>query len=180
MRGFWTQTPNAEAQFKQTVLDSDGETLSESGGRLWFARGGKFRVEYDAPEQLLLVSDGESFWSYEADLKQALVRPLSSLGGGFLAALSASEWGELPEHYKLSAADAGEGLRWVTATTRASEDSVREIRFGFDDGGELRKLNMRDSFGGEVRIEIANWTRGASESRFVFAPPPGTEVVADE
>ena len=180
MREFWTQTPNAEAQFKQTVLDSDGETLSESGGRLWFARGGKFRVEYDAPEQLLLVSDGESFWSYEADLKQALVRPLSSLSGGFLAALSASEWGELPEHYTLSAADAGEGLRWVTATTRAAEDSVREIRFGFDNGGELRKLNMRDSFGGEVRIEIANWTRGASESRFVFAPPPGTEVVADE
>ena len=54
LRKFWSQTPGARAEFRQRVYDSDGELLSSGGGKLWFARGGKFRVEYQSPEELLL------------------------------------------------------------------------------------------------------------------------------
>ena len=179
LRKFWSQTPGARAEFRQRVYDSDGELLSSGGGKLWFARGGKFRVEYQSPEELLLVSNGETFWSYEKDLQQVLVRPLSSLGGGFLAALSAGEWKELPRHYILAADGADDNLHWESAKSRDPEDAIRRIRFGFDGGGSLRQLQMHDAFGGVVQITMRNLTIGAADGIFVFVPPPGAEVISD-
>ncbi len=180
LRAFWTQTPSAQAQFRQRVYDDDGELLSDGGGRLWFARGGKFRVEYQSPEELLIVSNGESFWSYEKDLRQVVVRPLSSLGGGFLAALSAGEWQALPRLYDLSAGGAEDGMRWVVAQSKDKEDAVRRILFGFDDGGALQQLKMHDAFGGMVRVDIIGLSPGAADDIFDFVPPPDAEIIRDQ
>lgn len=179
LRKFWTQTPSARAQFRQLVFDDGGEVLSDGGGRFWFARGGRFRVEYQQPDELLLVSDGESFWSYEKDLRQVVVRPLATLGGGFLAALSAGEWDTLLRLYVLSDGGADGDMQWVAAKSKNSEDTVRHILFGFDDGGALRQLKMRDAFGGRVRVDIIGLTFGAADEFFVFTPPPDAEIISD-
>lgn len=179
LRKFWSQTPAASVAFRQRVYDDDGELLSDGGGKFWFARGGRFRVEYQSPDELLLVSNGESFWSYEKDLQQVVVRPLASLGGGFLAALSAGEWRALLQLYNLSDGDVVDDMHRVLAQSRNDEDSVRNIVFWFDGGGGLRRLDMLDAFGGIVKVDIRALSIGADDDAFVFVPPPDAEVISD-
>ncbi len=163
-------------------MDTEGEIFSQISGKLWFARGGRFRAEYAPPEPLLVVSDGETLWTYEPELNQAIVRPLATIGGSFLLALSAAEWGELRRNYRFAAAlsEDDEGIRWVQAESRAQQSSVRAIRFGFAKNNQLQKLQMQDAFGGTVQIQINEFTKGADDSVFVFAPPPGTDIVSDQ
>lgn len=180
LQAFWAKTPSAMVEFRQEVFDEDGESLSDGGGILWFARGGRFRVQYQSPDELLLVSDGESFWSYEKDLRQVVVRPLSSLGGGFLAALTAGEWQKLRQLYDISAEEsAADGMQKITARSRDKQDAVRRIVFIFG-GGDLRHLVMHDAFGGRVRVDITSLTAGADDELFTFTPPPDAEIISDQ
>ena len=133
----------------------------------------------------MIVSDGETVWTYEADLAQAIRRPYASARRmGALAMLA----GEAPEsHFVLAAAAAADanGARWVTATPRAGFDSDSDagvnVRIGFSADGELFEMRIADAFGGTVRLVVKGLTRVApSESVFDFHPPEGVAVVAED
>ena len=184
LRGFLEKTPAARITLSRRTVDSEGNQADAGQARLYLLRPDKFRLEHHGAEELLIVSDGETVWTYEPDLSQAIRRPYSQARRmGALAMLA----GDAPESYfQLSAAalpDAA-GLRWISARPRADSESAAEtttIRAGFSPGGELAGIELRDALGGVVEMSVVGISREAPpESLFQFIPPPGTDVVSED
>ena len=185
LRAFLEKTPAAQITLAREVWDSEGNKTDGGEARLMLLRPDKFRLEHDDAEGLLIVSDGETVWTYEADLAQAIRRPYATARRmGALAMLA----GDAPEsHFVLSAAPAPDanGARWVTATPRTDADSDFDsgvnVRIGFSSAGELSEMRIMDAFGGTVRLVVKGLTRTPPpESAFEFHPPPGAAIVSED
>lgn len=62
-----------DANFVQTVNDSNGKTLQKSEGRLSLLRPNFFKLEITDPDESLLISDGKTVYSYDPMLEQVVL-----------------------------------------------------------------------------------------------------------
>jgi outer membrane lipoprotein-sorting protein len=67
------------AEFQQ--YDQEGRVLA---GRIYLARPGRMRVEYDSPTPYLLVASSGALVYYDAEIDQVTTLPLSSTPAAFL------------------------------------------------------------------------------------------------
>jgi outer membrane lipoprotein carrier protein len=58
------------AKFSQQVVDSDGNKVHSANGELVFKQPGKFKWHVTAPDEELLISNGETLWWYNPFLEQ--------------------------------------------------------------------------------------------------------------
>ena len=180
LRAFLQNTPAARIVFRQTALDESGEIVGENSGRFWHLRPRFFRMEYDPPDALIIVSDGDSAWTYEPDLNQAVVRRLDDLDGAavLLETLAAGDLDFLQKDYALSSGLAGK-WRWAVAEARDRERPIQRLRLGFAAaGGELRRMELLDAFGGTARLDIDSISRTPPPaSLFRFTPPADAAIL---
>ncbi|MBS1146783.1 MAG: outer rane lipoprotein carrier protein LolA, partial [Proteobacteria bacterium] len=59
-----------------------GRVTQQASGKMMFARPGKFRWDYVAPYEQVIVSDGVKLWLYDADLDQVTVKSLGDVMAG--------------------------------------------------------------------------------------------------
>src|SRR5262245_30958888 len=64
------------ARFSQLTLDGSGTRLQETSGQLSLKRPGLFRWHTDAPQEQLLISNGEKVWLFDPDLEQVTIQKL--------------------------------------------------------------------------------------------------------
>ncbi len=181
MRRFLDKTPGGKISFLQKSVGRQGETVAESNGRFWFRRPNLFRMEYDPPDALTAVSDGENNWTYQPDLNQVIVRPAQTGGGtsAFLDVLATGDLSPLENDYILFSGDGG-GLQWFTAEARTEDRQIRRMRMGFAEDGELRQVELNDSFGGGAVLEVISLSRAeANDSLFRFTPPIGADIIRE-
>lgn len=180
---FLARTPQAAITFRQTSLDEEGQTLSQSDGRFWYKRPDLFRMEYEPPQQLLMISDGKTTWTYEADLNQVLKNPAQSISDQsvLLAVLSSGSLSALHGQYNVSSDIDGE-QRWAVAEARDPQQTVRKLRLAFSaDDGELQQAELTDAFGGIALLHILSVGRdNVDDDLFRFLPPTGVEVIGNE
>ena len=62
LKAFIAGAKTAEADFTQTVSDKTGRVTQQAGGKMAFARPGKFRWDYTAPYEQVIVGDGTRLW----------------------------------------------------------------------------------------------------------------------
>jgi len=86
LKAFVSGAKTAEADFTQTVSDKSGRITQQASGKMMFARPGKFRWDYAAPYEQVIVSDGVKLWLYDADLDQVSVKSLGDVVAGTPAA----------------------------------------------------------------------------------------------
>ena len=166
-------------RFTQNNYDKNKVVLESSTGTLWYQVPNRFRMEYDAADKPLVVSDGSSLWVYEDDLKQATVRPLTSIReNSLLSVLSVDGLDSLKDRYVFSSSIAGD-LVWLVGSTLWQDDQITRVQFGFSPvSGDLRQLEMVDSFGGGIALKVLKLTRDTdASSQFLFTPPVGADVI---
>lgn len=66
------------AQFVQRVTDADSLVLQQSQGRVWLQRPARFRWEISSPEEMVVVSDGQTLWLYTPLVQQVTATQLSA------------------------------------------------------------------------------------------------------
>ncbi|MGI9296289.1 MAG: outer membrane lipoprotein chaperone LolA [Gammaproteobacteria bacterium] len=179
---FLQNTPTAKITFQQTSLDGGGNIVGESRGRFWHRRPNFFRMEYDPPDGIVVVSDGATLWTYERDLQQVLVQPASAAAGNsaLLDVLASGDLSDLRGGYILSSGVGGD-LRWAHAETRAEDQTIRRMRLGFAEDGRLLRVEMTDAFGGVAKLEVESVLRKPpDDSVFRFVPPEGVDIVREE
>ena len=76
LRVFLDEAQTMSAEFRQTLFTETGEASQSSSGRFYVKRPGRFRWDYAAPAEQLVVSDGTSLWMYDVDLEQVTVRTI--------------------------------------------------------------------------------------------------------
>ena len=173
---FFGQTRSLSADFRQQVLDEEGQLIEESAGRVSLARPGKFRWVYREPFEQQIVGDGSHVWIYDADLDQVTVAEAAASIGAMPAMLLYSDR-PIDESFQVRALDAQNGLLWVELLPRSEDSGFTALRIGLASDG-MRVLELDDSFDQLIRIdflEVETDIRFA-EDEFVFIPPDGADV----
>lgn len=180
LRQFVTATRSAEGSFEQVVTAKSGRKPQQSEGSFAFSRPGKFRWQYELPYQQLLVGDGEKLWSWDKDLNQVTVKRLGDALGATPAAILFGG-SDLEQNFELSDGGSAEGLAWVEARPRKPESGFENLRLGLY-AGQLRRMEMRDSFGQATVIVFTRLVANPAldPARFRFVPPAGADVIGDD
>lgn len=172
-------TRSMRAEFRQRVESPTLASPLESHGTVLFERPNRMRWDYAAPDEQLIVGDGQTLWIYQPDLKQAIRAPLTDAFQAdtpltFLAGLGRIERDftatldrEDAGHWVLKLVPKGEAdLGTLTLVVRKSDAGLAEARIT-DPLGTTTSLTFSD----EARnVEIPT-------DRFRFTPPAGVDVV---
>jgi chaperone LolA len=179
LKAFIAGAKTAEADFTQTVADRNGRVTQQASGKMAFARPGKFRWDYSAPYEQVIVGDGVKLWLYDVDLEQVTVKSLGDVIAGTPAALLAGD-NAIEKYFSLKNAGEADGLEWLDATPRSRDTSFERIRMGFK-GDVLVQMELFDFFGQRTTLKLSRLVRNPSiaPSRFSFTPPKGADIIGE-
>lgn len=168
-----------QADFEQVLLDESGTPLEKARGTLVLARPGRFRWDYREPYPQLIVADGEHVWIYDPELAQVTVKELDEAVGDTPTLLLTSD-SSLEERFLMRGGRKWDGLEWVSLKPKSSDVSFSEIRVGLE-RGELKRMELVDSFGQTTKLYFHNIVKNARvrPEVFSFTPPAGVDVVGD-
>jgi outer membrane lipoprotein carrier protein len=179
LKAFFQSTTSMRALFHQTVVDSKGRKVQEVDGSMQLQRPGKFHWDYYKPYLQLIVGDGEKVWLYDPELNQVTVRALDKALGSSPAALLAGNK-EIEKTFVLKNEGLQDGLEWVSATPKNTENGFERVLLGFKES-QLQEMELHDNFGHITVIEFSKLERNPklAAQDFRFAPPAGADVVGE-
>jgi len=166
-----------QASFTQTQTDERGQKIQSSSGVMALSRPGKFRWQYAAPAEQLIVTDGTKLWLYDQDLKQVTVRPAEEALQGTPAALLAQKK-TLTDAFTVTDEGDADGVKQLKLVPKSKESDFENVSLWLKDGAPVRML-FRDTLGGATDIRFsATRTNGKLDAAlFRFTPPKGVEVI---
>ena len=172
------------ADFSQTVTApaKEGQVArtKTSSGVFEFSRPNRFRFIYRKPFEQSIVADGQTLWLYDVDLNQVTSRKQAAALASSPAAViaSASDLKALQADFVLTAVPDKDGLEWVSATPKAKEGLLQNVRVGFQ-GADLAVLEIVDSFGQRSVMRFSNLRVNAvlDSAAFQFKPPAGADLI---
>jgi outer membrane lipoprotein carrier protein len=178
MDHFFEEVQTYSARFQQVVLDEGFNPIEESSGQVTIKRPGRFRWDYEPPNETRIISNGEKVWVYDVELEQVSVRSYRQALGNTPAALLAGG-ADVSEEFEVT--DLGEvngPLHWVRMVPRSEDVGFEDIRIGFEDG-RLRVMELVDGLGQTTRITMTDGTENEAipDERFEFTAPDGVDVM---
>jgi outer membrane lipoprotein carrier protein len=169
-----------EASFHQQLTDKSGRILEESSGRLAIQRPNRFRWDYQAPAEQVIVADGKKIWLYDPELEQVTVRRLDDTLSATPAMLLSGE-GKLQDNFKVTRTQRENNEEWVTLEPVRPDTDFKSVTLGFV-GAELRHMQLADKLNQTTSLEFFDMhsNKPLDPQRFTFTPPPGTDVIGAE
>jgi len=71
------QLNSFSALFTQYTFNEDGSLLKESNGSLLYKKKSKYILEYNTPNKIKFISDGQFITTYDKDLEQVIIQSFS-------------------------------------------------------------------------------------------------------
>jgi outer membrane lipoprotein carrier protein len=163
------------ADFEQRIEGDQGTPARTASGHL--QKPGKFRWNYAAPNEQMVLADGRKLWFYDKDLGQANVRDLDASLDGSPAMLLASQ-SAVSKEFDITDLPASAGLEWFQLKPKHGAGDFLAARVGFLKGEPVRmlladKLNQLT----EIRFSHAVRNQPIAADVFTFTPPPGVDVI---
>jgi outer membrane lipoprotein carrier protein len=175
---FVADVQDLSAGFEQSRYDEFGEPVEEpSSGRFSLLRPDRFSWHYDAPDEVVVVADGEWLWKYEVLLEQVDKRPASELASS--PAMLLGDTAAVRDNYAIAELPAVDGRRWLELTPLdATAAGFVKARLGFVDGVPV-VVEFIDGLNELTRVEFngIEVNTGLTRDEFVFEPPTGVTVV---
>ena len=167
---------NVSADFKQTQLDDEKNVVQQSSGSVAIQRPGKFSWIYREPFEQKIIADGKELWVYDVELEQVTVKPMDS-GLASAPIMILMKQNNVSDEFVVSEVGQRKFLYWVELQPRASDLQYSRIFIGMD-GGEVRAMELQDSFGQSTQIAFENLRVGVvhNPATFKFVPPAGVDV----
>lgn len=174
----YEQVSDFQASFRQVVTTRSPRRTFTRSGTVWFKRPGKMRWDYEVPDRVHYVSDGDVLWSYDVAEATAWRLPVrhSDLyhALGFLTGSA-----RLAEVFEATVGPArSDGLVPLRLTPRQATDAYRAVTLFVDPRtGETRETEVEDPIGNLSRIRFDNPSFAPlPDSGFIFRPPKGVTV----
>lgn len=175
---FFQDVQTYSARFQQVVLDEGFNPIEESSGSVTIKRPGRFRWDYEPPDETRIISNGDKVWIYDVALEQVTVRSYTEALGNTPAALLAGG-AEISEAFDVTDLGKVNGpLHWVRMVPKREDVGFEDIRIGFEEG-RLRVMELVDGLGQTTRITMTDGVENQDvpDSRFHFTPPPDADVI---
>jgi chaperone LolA len=165
------------ATFEQRVYDETDVILETASGTLNIARPGKFSWIYSKPYRQIITSDGTTLWLYDEELAQVTVNAVEMNVAGSAAQLLGENI-DLDAQYQVSELGPREDAQWVQLVPKADAQQYTGVEIGLNQE-TLVAMRLTDNLGQTTELRFTALQRNPSldEKRFVFAVPPGVDVV---
>jgi outer membrane lipoprotein carrier protein len=179
LEAFNAKVRTFEARFVQTVPAAQGQAARTESGRIWIARPGRFRWEYQGGSDLVILSDGKTLQLYDRALAQVTRRPVDQALASTPALLLSGQ-GDLSAQFEIGEGPMRDGLNWVNLTPRDADTDFRSIRLGLSEG-VVRRMELEDHFDQRTRVDFTQvQVNGPIDSAvFRLKLPPGVEVIEE-
>lgn len=167
---------NLSADFKQTQLDDENKVVQQSSGSVAIQRPGKFAWIYREPFEQKIIADGKELWVYDVELEQVTVKPMDS-GLASAPIMILMKQNDVSDEFIVSEVGQRKFLYWVELQPRSSDLQYTRIFIGMENG-EVRAMELQDSFGQSTQIVFENLRVGVvhNPATFKFVPPDGVDV----
>ena len=174
---FLTGLHTLQADFRQTLRDEQNSGNQFASGIFYLSRPGRFRWDYESPNQQYILADGRSVWLVEEDLEQVTQRSQKSALKGTPAQLLAGS-GELDDEFNVLELDTRLGMSWLELRPKDEDAQFTRITLGFREDN-LASLEMIDKFGQVTSFSFTNTRRNPQidPDVFRFIPPPGYDIL---
>ncbi|WP_313516990.1 outer membrane lipoprotein chaperone LolA [Pseudomonas sp.] len=173
------QAQTLTARFTQLTLDASGANLQETAGELSLKRPGLFRWHTDAPQEQLLVSNGEKVWLYDPDLEQVTVQKLDQRLTHTPALLLSGDVSQISENFEISHKEAG-GVVDFVLKPKAKDTLFDNLRVSFRNG-TINDMQLIDSVGQRTNILFlgVKMNEPLDAAQFDFKIPEGADVIQE-
>ncbi len=167
------------ARFRQFTLDRNRKFTRQQSGELWVEKPDRFRIVTGAPYVQVLVSDGRTFWSYDADLEQVIISDLEKDIREVPILLLGGEARAITGQYRVDYFDDGERDHFVLEP-RTANSLFASLTIEFD-GEEPAAISIRDNLGQQTRMEFIEpgLNVDPKAGTFRFEPPEDVDVIDD-
>jgi outer membrane lipoprotein carrier protein len=168
-----------EQRTDRVALGSAPSDALVASGDAVFAKPGKMRWTYVAPEPSLVVSDGTTLWIYDEKAKE--VQKLA-LAAGYLSAAGVQFLlgeGKLANDFQITAQHCGEPVVTLVLVPKQEAQYERlELRVDAKSGA-VAETTVVDLFGNRTVVAFQNSREnaGVEAASFRFSPPAGVRVV---
>ncbi len=174
---FLTGLHTLQADFQQTIIDSQAGGYQYSSGTFYLSRPGRFRWNYKTPNKQYILADGRSVWLVEEDLEQVTQRSQKSVMKGTPAQLLAGS-AALDDEFIVQKRNKQLGMDWLELVPKDEDGQFSVITLGFLEN-QLTSLEMIDKFGMNTRFAFSNIQRNPQldQDTFTFIPPEGYDIL---
>jgi outer membrane lipoprotein carrier protein len=184
VQGYYLHAQKLRADFRQELNNVTFGKTSTADGKLYIAKPGKMRWDYEKPERKYFISDGATLWVYEEANRQAFQQSLKDqvlpvaitflygtgdLGAEFRAALDPGKYGGKDDYVvKLTPRQPEAQYKNLWLVVDATDFHVKEsvILEATDNINHFSFANIK--LNEKAKVE---------DRHFKFVPPPGVKVV---
>jgi len=166
---------DAKATFTQTLKSSGGKSNSSSG-TIYIKKSNKYRIEAGGQ---IIITDGQTSWSYSPKRKQVVVDNYKDDGNTFspnkfLFNYPENFYSDLEGEENIGGVDC-----YVIKLTPRNGGSVKSAKIWIDKNEDLiRKINVVTSESTNTyTLKDISLDAGLSTSKFSFSTPEGVEVI---
>ena len=142
-------------------------------GKVYYKKENQIRFEF---KNILIVSDGETSWSYNQKDDKVIITDYESEGNKILSMRQIIF--EYPQDCDLSTFKS-EDQTVLELIPRDNEFSFTSIKLFIDGDNLITKAMMDDPATGEIQIELSDYqlNKNLTDSFFQFSPPEGSQVI---
>ncbi|AZC27473.1 MULTISPECIES: outer membrane lipoprotein chaperone LolA [Pseudomonas] len=167
------------ARFSQLTLDGSGTQLQETAGEMSLQRPGLFYWHTDAPQEQLMVSDGQKVSLWDPDLEQVTIKKLDQRLTQTPALLLSGDVSKISESFDITSKEAG-GVMDFVLKPKTRDTLFDSLRLSFRNG-MINDMQLIDSVGQRTNILFTGVKANESipASKFKFDIPKGADVIQE-
>ena len=165
------------ANFSQQVLSESAELIEQSTGKLAISKPNLANWQVLTPDELSIVSDGDSVWFYNPWIEQVSVYSLSAAIARTPILLLTSKDEALWQEYQVQ--QEGQDTFIISAIDPNSQIKSLTLVFAQSAQGEqLTQFSFHDATGQVSHIKLTEFDnkQAPAQSLFQFELPQGTQV----
>jgi outer membrane lipoprotein carrier protein len=174
-----SQAQTLTARFSQLTLDGSGTQLQETAGELSLKRPGLFRWHTDAPQEQLLVSNGQKVWLFDPDLNQVTIQTLDQRLTHTPALLLSGDVSKISDNFEISHKEGGSVVDFILKP-KAKDSLFDNLRLSFRNG-VINDMQLIDGSGQRTNILFLSvqMNQPLDAAQFSFQPPADADVIEE-
>lgn len=167
------------ARFSQLTLDASGTSLQEANGEMAVKRPGLFYWHTDAPQEQVVVSDGQKVTLWDPDLEQATIKKLDVRLSQTPALLLSGDVSKISQSFDISSKEQGE-VTDFTLKPKTKDTLFDSLRVSFRKG-LINDMQLVDSVGQRTNILFngVKANEAIPASKFKFDVPKGADIIQE-
>ncbi|MBA1200608.1 outer membrane lipoprotein chaperone LolA [Pseudomonas capeferrum] len=167
------------ARFSQLTLDASGTSLQETSGQMSVKRPGLFYWHTDAPQEQVVVSDGQKVTLWDPDLEQATVKKLDVRLNQTPALLLSGDVSKISQSFDIVSKEQGEVMDF-TLKPKTKDTLFDSLRISFR-RGLINDMQLVDGVGQRTNILFngVKANEAIPASKFQFKIPEGADVIQE-